>query len=1426
MLMTSKMLPDEITGRDLLFASKHENPTFYEYTHVLVPYCSSDLWLGLKTNLKEPFHFVNDSAVDNFSFRGHTIFRSVFLDLLQQYNLSDAEEIILSGSSAGGVGVLNHAGWVLNKVIESHGLNANLFSIVDSGWFIDFQGSLTAKVRPGFTSFANITSRACMDFSHGHTCCPSASCMIARGYYPSSVPLLLVTSMYDVYMFGDVLRRLEDEGKTVDDNSADYLSVINMYGGAMNESLTLSENQASNVSVFVPACFQHIYFCTSSLWDENGVFPPSAEVARGTGKFSHKIKSGIWESTKIVKGGNSTTIKKFIAAWFKSHGSPMSLIDSCIGAQCNPTCPGQLLFIDPGAVWGQTVKTAIIGLCLVITVLCVGLKTIFVLQRYYLGRKQRQFLRENERSVAEKELPPCTPHEAISIACLSLSYSVDVTKKTKTAIGDTRMEDEVPREEPPKTIHVIKEKYDTNLSVLEEEDSSSSDDSDSIVLEKVLQPRSLPAENLGFDITSEEAASFQNGIGCASAELTSPSMLLESGKHREEESGKHLPRINNGVTHKSVHVQQDNNFTDVDGHSTVATNDEEDGREPGQNMAYCLPDIRRRSRTPEVDYVRMDKSPPKNQILNNVSVYFNPGELVAIMGPSGCGKTTLLDLLTGRRTQGHSKGHVYINGVGLGRVQDWYSRKIGYVLQLAVPYYEELTVRQNLFFAAHMRLPKSMSHSRKFERVEQILAETGLTPLADTVVGGSVGQGLSGGQKRRLCVALQMVNLPAVLFLDEPTSGLDASSSLELLNHLNLVAESGRLVILTIHQPRLEIFHLFHKILLLCDGQVAYYGDPSMAPTVFLKAYIQSTTEEFRRSENAPNIDAKNPADTIMDLLNCSQARRAILDYYQRSGEPQAVQEAIKISQNQARNTFTLERMKNKKKNVDDAGTFNRIFVLEDRTSERQTLGQIIYFPFIFFMFGVIVGTVYWQAEGKDGILLMSAFCVYCCASPLFLSSVLMAHLNKALDIFHLERADGCGRSHENVIQTYVRTAALCVIPVLVCSVMTYFMVMTSYDLWKFVLVTIISLVLNQTWIAVYMMVICAHPGIAHRICPMVSAIGGFAGGFLVPRPSMPVGYNLLFYINPQFYGYSAITKVLLQNVRLKCEYESTLNCIATDGNAVLARFGFDTVNIYENLAIMLGMTVLSLILSWLFLEAKYVNTRFFTKSPPTFKAGKEEWEATIDTPAEFQTASRRRSTLKIVREDNGLHTVILPREDGIEEVKDEESQQEIERKISRLSRRARWQSTKQRTEDRKNSTVLQMKNIRKISAEEQFRRDIELQRMFRSNTFPTETEEKVKESRGRTITLCNPGGSSYIRLQESRLKGLTSEQSETGTENNQMKTENDARQIYKSEEHEGARHNESYDSEENMADYCVELDEITVNKQDGETNSKEETRF
>ena len=97
-------------------------------------------------------------------------------------------------------------------------------------------------------------------------------------------------------------------------------------------------------------------------------------------------------------------MKDFIATWVQSRGSPMTMIDSCLGAQCNPTCPGKLLFLDPGAVWGQTVQVIIFVLSLVITVLSFGLKTTFLVHSYYLKRKEKNYLKKGEDYLINREV--------------------------------------------------------------------------------------------------------------------------------------------------------------------------------------------------------------------------------------------------------------------------------------------------------------------------------------------------------------------------------------------------------------------------------------------------------------------------------------------------------------------------------------------------------------------------------------------------------------------------------------------------------------------------------------------------------------------------------------------------------------------------------------------------------------------------------------------------------------------------------------------------------------------------------------------------------------------------------------------------------------------------------------------------------------
>nr|CAB3219644.1 ATP-binding cassette sub-family G member 2-like [Phallusia mammillata] len=243
------------------------------------------------------------------------------------------------------------------------------------------------------------------------------------------------------------------------------------------------------------------------------------------------------------------------------------------------------------------------------------------------------------------------------------------------------------------------------------------------------------------------------------------------------------------------------------------------------------------------------KSNPK-QVLNNVSGVMKPG-LNAIMGPTGSGKSSLLDILAGRKDPNGLSGLVLVDGRPL---PSNFKRISGYVVQHDIVL-GTLTVRENLWFSANLRLPRSISHNVKSKRIDEVLFDLGLTGCADTKIGNEMIRGVSGGEKKRASIGMELITSPSVLFLDEPTTGLDASTANAVMVLLKRLANRGRTIILSIHQPRYSIFRLFDSLTLLSLGHLVYHGPYDKALPYFESIGYQC--EEHN-----------NPADFFLDVIN------------------------------------------------------------------------------------------------------------------------------------------------------------------------------------------------------------------------------------------------------------------------------------------------------------------------------------------------------------------------------------------------------------------------------------------------------------------------------------------------------------------------------------------------------------------------------
>jgi len=251
--------------------------------------------------------------------------------------------------------------------------------------------------------------------------------------------------------------------------------------------------------------------------------------------------------------------------------------------------------------------------------------------------------------------------------------------------------------------------------------------------------------------------------------------------------------------------------------------------------------------------------------VDQLSFHAQLGDLICIMGPSGSGKTTLLNLLVG--LQRPTKGSVSVDQLDLHKHWPFLRKDLGYVPQDDY-LFKNLTAQENLLFSAALRFP-SKSREELHQLVLKTLGAIGLCEIADQIVGDSLDNKMSGGQRKRLNIGLELLSNASIYFFDEPTSGLSSFDSNKILNILKSLASEGKIVFSVIHQPDSDLYKKFNKLILIDKGgKLAFFGDTKEAIAYFKNHSFEADSHD---QAECPQCKRLNPNLLLDGLEECLQ---------------------------------------------------------------------------------------------------------------------------------------------------------------------------------------------------------------------------------------------------------------------------------------------------------------------------------------------------------------------------------------------------------------------------------------------------------------------------------------------------------------------------------------------------------------------------
>ncbi|XP_061685780.1 broad substrate specificity ATP-binding cassette transporter ABCG2d [Syngnathoides biaculeatus] len=563
--------------------------------------------------------------------------------------------------------------------------------------------------------------------------------------------------------------------------------------------------------------------------------------------------------------------------------------------------------------------------------------------------------------------------------------------------------------------------------------------------------------------------------------------------------------------------------------SKVATATEPPAKQPcGSTVSFH--DVRYKIHATDGFFWNNTSSP--RQILLDLNGIMRPG-LNAILGPTGSGKSSFLDILAARKDPCGLSGEVLIDGAPQPPNFKCLS---GYVVQEDVVM-GTLTVRENLRFSAALRLPTRVSEPEKEARVDHLIAELGLAKVADCKVGTQMTRGVSGGERKRTNIGMELIIDPPVLFLDEPTTGLDASTANSVLLLLRSMANQGRTIIMSIHQPRYSIYRLFDSLTLLVGGKMVYHGPAPNALDYF--ANIGYSCEPHN-----------NPADFFLDVINgdfavTSRSKGNLsedLDLEQPSGSRQSMEERLveeyKNSNYYSDTLAQLERIARDKQRRSPLSatrtvTYNSSFGHQLRWVLRRTFQNLMLNPqtsvaqvVVHIILALIVGAIFFRVkDDQSGIQNRMGALFFITTNQCF-STVSAAELFIAeRKLFVHEYISGYYRVSVYFLSKVLSDVALRTVTSVIFSCGVYFMIGLKRTLWAFWVFTLTVTLVAYTATAMTMAISADQTAVAlaNIFMTITFVFMMIFSGLLVNLPSIMDWLAWLKYFSIPRYGLAAL---------------------------------------------------------------------------------------------------------------------------------------------------------------------------------------------------------------------------------------------------------------------------------------------------------------